>query len=53
MRTINQTDKSDRQIPKRGQVWQPKDPAHHSVIIADVNTNCVHLQYIDSPERHF
>lgn len=52
MRIINQT-KSDKQIPKRGQVWQPKDPAHHSVIIADVNTHCVHLQYIDSPELTF
>ncbi|MFA9486953.1 hypothetical protein LU276_06565 [Moraxella haemolytica] len=41
------------QTPKRGQIWSPKDAAHHDVIIADTAPDRVYLQYVDSPEFTF
>lgn len=52
MRTINQT-KSDKQIPKRGQIWQPKDPAHNAVIVSQVHPDRVYLQYASALDVSF
>lgn len=44
-KTINQ--------PKRGQIWRPKDPAHNAVIVSQVESSRVYLQYATALDVSF
>lgn len=39
--------------PKRGQIWQPKDPAHNAVIVSQVHPDRVYLQYASALDVSF
>lgn len=41
------------QAPKRGEIWQPIDPAHHDVIVSQASDTRVFLQYVKSLEVSF
>ena len=40
-------------MPRRGQVWQPKDAAANAVVVANVGDTRVYLQYVDALDVSF